>query len=533
MKTRLFIMFALLALGFTSVYAQKKKDNPLDYDYYIYGNQKITGKNSATLSEIDLKGFSSTTTGIIDATIIEKSKFLTPIDKEKYKENYKEKLIYQFEEINTYPKLDLENAKFQYWRHVDGEWITDSESGTAAPNNQTDKDACFVLVLDCSHSLGERGFLAVKDGARTFINQVSRYANLYKGNIRIGVIWFSTMEDTDILPITPLTYENKSKMLDFIDKKSFLDLKKATAMYYAVNKGVDLLTDYTKKTAFEEFEGAHIITFTDGLDNTSQLVDKEMYAINEVTAFVENKMKTTIIKDSLIDRWTIGLRGKDVPENQVERMQKKLQLLASNNKQFVWVEKESELIKKFEEIAKNLTDRWQNLIAISALNHSGPVCWTLGEVKAPKPVSKDKHMLLGVNMGLGLGTSYTLNYYNYYYSSYEYVLTPGFKITVGIDAAYPITNKFGLGGYMSLGAAAGCFDFTLGALSTIGDHDKNRLKYIAGLGFNTTDYCFAADLRFGLMFRNGLYLMANTSFGEIYGATINLGYDFGKFFKVK
>ena len=68
-------------------------------------------------------------------------------------------------------------------------------------------------------------------------------------------------------------------------------------------------------------------------------------------------------------------------------------------------------------------------------------------------------------------------------------------------------------------------------LEKMGNPEK-KLKYICGVG---ADICegIGADFRFGLMFRNGLYLMADLSLGNASAATLNIGYNFGKLFNVK
>ena len=176
------------------------------------------------------------------------------------------------------------------------------------------------------------------------------------------------------------------------------------------------------------------------------------------------------------------------------------------------------------------------MICTSALNHDGPVCWTLGNVTpeptptpAPAPVvkpsSETKEMFLGVNLGVGGGTG-------------------GFNFTAGVDFAYPLTSKFGLGGYLSLGSFSS-FGVDFGALATIGNHDESNYKYLCGVGGHFSGEATGVDLRFGVEFRNGLYLLADLYVGggayysdfnhEEYtgastGITINLGYDLGKLF---
>ena len=517
MKTKLSLLFALLCWFSTGVYAQKE-ENPLNYQYYILGTQNVNSRNSATLTNVEYKGFSTSTGNVVYGS-----------------RNKEEKFLYQFNNITTNPEIDIDNKTLTYWReYEDGSWQSDSESGNGTAERRLDKDACFMLVLDYSKSLGNTGRAGIEQGAMDFVENMYRASNPETGNIRIGIITFSTMEDTKVFQIAPLTRENRVKMLNFI--QNYTAPKNATSMYYAINKGIDLLGEYVRSNRFRDLEGAHIITFTDGLDNTSQLEKEGLIVEKEVSQFVENKMGTTTIYDAKIDSWIIGVQGNDVTDRQLSRMKSKLSVLASNESQFIWLNDFSELSNAFAQIARSLTARWTNLYCTSALNHSGRVCWTYGAPRyvapkpAPAPNRTKKEFLFGVNVGAGLVAG-TTEYYDYEAGYGDEESISDYKITFGLDMAFPVANKFGLGGYMSFGYAVENFDYTVGALATFGNHGTSRLKYIAGLGANLCGESIGADLRFGLMFRNGLYLMADTSFGEVSGITINLGFNFGKFIK--
>ena len=117
-----------------------------------------------------------------------------------------------------------------------------------------------------------------------------------------------------------------------------------------------------------------------------------------------------------------------------------------------------------------------------------------------------------------------------YWSSYGYTVTD-IKTGVGLDVAYPITSKFGMGGYFSIGYPY----MALGLLTTIGDYQDGKAAFVGGLGM---DVGFIApsvnfDLRGGVLFRNGLYLMLDLSTGmDPIAMTFNIGYNFGNLFTV-
>ena len=387
------IFLLCIIVGNLNTYAQKEQ-NPLNYQYYILGNQKVTGKSSATLSNIEYKGFSSSVGNIISAQKTEDEKF-----------------EYQFNNITTNPKINLDK-KLLYWRQEeDGVWVYDSEAGNGIANRRLDKDACFVLVLDCSSSIGDQ-FFHVQNSAIEFIEKMYSVSNA--GNIRIGIIRFSTMDDTEVFPIAPLTESNLNKIKDFIDKDSHQ--KQATSMYYAINNGIDNLSDYINKNNLDVKDRHHIITFTDGLDNTSQLVDLNLYTATDVESYVVNQVYTTRINSGVFSHSVVFVPGEDVPKNRHERMKAKLKRLVSGEGQFMWVEDYQGLTDAFSELAENFTVRWTNLYCTSALNHNGPVCWTYGEPKTevsrPKPLPKRPSSILNtgyrgiIDFGYGVAAGY-------------------------------------------------------------------------------------------------------------------------------
>ena len=507
-KNILITFLTCLFVGSISVFAQTEPSDPLSCPYYIYGVQEVTGRNSSVLRDVQYKGFR---TNIPDGGTVSGSRTLS------------EKLMYEFSRIKTTPYIDITGKTLRYWRRLEnGQWVTDKESGNGTQSHSSNQDACFLLIVDCSASLGN-SFYQVKQAAVNFIDDLYRVSSA--GNIHVGIICFSTMDDTKTFPIKPITQSTISQMRSFIDSQR--NYKKATSMYSAIDRGINDLYDYVE--GLKKIEGAHIITFTDGLDNTSQLEEKQLYTLNKVRPYVKDRLLNTELKGKRLDSWVVGVQGSDVPETQLSMMKSQLSELASSSDQFFFLTDASELNATFKNIANGLTKRWLSWVCTSALNHDGPVCWTLGEapVKAPVPlppyVPKTKKMLLGVNWGIGFGT-YT------YYTGIGFDQRADLRTGVGIDVAYPITSNFGVGGYLS----GGYHYVSFGALTTIGDYVDNRAAFVGGLGL---DMDFAEgpnfDLRGGVIFDNGLYMMLGTSLGCSFSLTFSIGYNFGKFFSVR
>ena len=517
-KNILITFLTCLFVGSISVFAQTEPSDPLSCPYYIYGVQEVTGRNSSVLRDVQYKGFR---TNIPDGGTV------LGIRTES------EKLMYEFSRIKTTPYIDITGKTLRYWRKLEnGEWVTDKESGNGTVSHRSNQDACFLLIVDCSSSLGD-SFNQVKQAAKDFISDLYEVSSA--GNIHVGIICFSTMDDTKIFPIQPITQSSISNMRSFIESQR--NNKKATSMYCAIDRGINDLYDYVEGSNLKKIEGAHIITFTDGLDNTSQLEEKQLYTLNKVRPYVKDRLINTELKGKRLDSWVVGVQGSDVPETQLRMRKSQLSKLASSPDQFFFLTDASELNTTFKKIANGLTKRWQSWVCTSALNHDGPVCWTLGEapvkppVTLPRYVPKTKEMLLGVHYGIGFFIS---TFYESYYDGYNYyegeIVSTALKTGVGIDAAYPITSNFGVGGYFSIGYPYVSF----GALTTIGDYVDNRTAFVGGLGLDVDFYGGTNfDLRGGVIFDNGLYMMLGTSLGDSYSLTFNIGYNFGKFFSVR
>ncbi|MCM1502869.1 MAG: autotransporter outer membrane beta-barrel domain-containing protein [Bacteroidales bacterium] len=137
--------------------------------------------------------------------------------------------------------------------------------------------------------------------------------------------------------------------------------------------------------------------------------------------------------------------------------------------------------------------------------------------KAPKAFS-DRKMLLGVNLGGG----------------FDYMCD--YVISAGVDFAYPLSDKFGLGAYASVNAEYDIMGMAVGVLSTVG----KEKGFTGGLGasFGASIMC---NIRGGYRFKNGLYLMGGFSAGTFddyetytnFAVTAHIGYNFGKFIKLR
>lgn len=521
-KTILLIVCFLSSLALSAQSSQ----NPLTYPYYISGTTSIDPNDGTViLQNISYKGFSCKEESV------------------KYGREINEKAVFTFEEITTHPKISLVGKTLQYWRQDEfGAWMTDAEGGNGIMNNSITKDIAIVLVLDCSASLGD-DFIKVKNGAMTFINKLQQASN--SGHVKLGIIGFSSMSNTKVFDIRPLTASSYADAKSFI---SSLSVNSTTALYYAANGAVDMLKAYGNTQQTENFDGSYMLLFTDGIDTGSRFNELKLFKEADTYNYVRNHLTNTVINGLPIESYIIGAKGDDLKTSeQISKFKNRLEGLvdARYRNRFTYLENMTNLENTFSEIAEGLVQRWQTLYCNSAINHEGGVCWTYGELPPalkPAPVqvvvkpATYRNIFLGTNIGLGGG---------YIGDGFFGALVSG-----GVDFAYPMTNKFALGAYMEAYGLVpeAAIGGSVGIMSTIGNFSAGRKAYLVGVGASFDDCGNTLfDMRFGGLFRNGLYLMGQVSLGggaDIYydgmyetsfavNFSIKLGYNFGRFIKVR
>ena len=183
----------------------------------------------------------------------------------------------------------------------------------------------IVLVLDVSNSLGG-DFYWVKEYAKDFLDII--YTEM-RDNIRypkIAIVDFSTL--INYIPLT-------TKQSDLIDHINGLQQGQYTALYAAMNTGIDLLA--------QESDTLHhraMVTFTDGNDNYSGPVTKD---------FLLNKITDPVFNTPKIRSFVLGFKGRDGLDESI------LESLAVNNGEARFTSSIFQLKVMFENIAKDIT----------------------------------------------------------------------------------------------------------------------------------------------------------------------------------
>lgn len=519
-----------LICALSLIMAMAQRTNPDVADYYIKGNlsieKGIDGKPVYKLSVTDNQGIS----------------FENPRATREGRENEKEEnVLFQFRRASTNYSGDI-NTELNFWRYDESirEWQPDGETRQGTAGMEDKKSMVVMLVLDCSKSIGG-DFVAVQEAAKAFIQSLYS-ASDGVGNIKLGIVSFSKINETQFFNIRPLTTDSYHETTRFINS---LSIQNGTALYYAMDKSVELMEDYCKNSisSAEPLSAAVMVTFTDGLDQTSRDPDKDILTADNYYDKVLNKygtkMQKVIINGISLQHEIRGVKGNDII---TDKQLGKFERVGESLGNFKLLKDYSELGAAFADIAQNLIDQWRILNLYVPNSFSGRVAWTYPSKKQydrPNPLpnpnddvtgvgqSQKGKFFFGINAGFGIskykgikGIEY--NYHNWQGTFWD-VRNDEFEdssitTTFGLDFAFPIGNAVNLGLFTSIGYDGVGEDkliFEAGPLLLFNFRKGGALYLGSGLFYGTAigNYyepdVFAPNIRLGYKFRNGLYL-----FGE-------------------
>ena len=527
MKKRFTLILSLLCLlvtNNTTIMAQSNRTNPDKAKYFIKGNLSIekgaNGKTIYRLSQIDNSGIY----------------FENPYATRTGEETSLEDVLFQFSRASTdYPGGI--NTPLDFWRYDNSinEWQPDGETRQGTAGVETKKSMVVMLVLDCSSSLGT-DFNLVQGAANNFIRSLYE-ASQGSGSIKLGIVGFSKINETRIFNIRPLTSDSYYEMTNFINR---LSTQNGTALYYAMDKSIgELMEDYCKNSipSSEPLSAAIMVTFTDGLDQTSRNPDKNILTADnyydEILAKYGTKMQNKTLNGIQLQHEIRGVKGNDIIS---DAQLGKFQRIGESLGNFKLLNNYSELGSEFEYIAKNLIDQWRILNLYVPNSFSGRVAWTYpGERLKPaqQPVNTGHKAFIGLNITFAM----PMTMYYYFSQSYYDYFGIGISPKLGMDFAWPVSDKFALGFYMNAGPnftwndawRVGYYgssyathynigyDVKIGLLMLAGD--INNRPFIIGLapctGFKmTTDQTYLPlELRFGKVLGKGFYVTGNLNMG--------------------
>lgn len=533
-------ILCLLAANTTTMIAQSNRTNPDVAKYFIKGNLSIekgaNGKTVYKLSQIDNSG------------IYFEDPYATRIGEETSLED----VLFQFSRASTdYPGGI--NTPLDFWRFDNSinEWQPDVETRQGTAGVETKKSMVVMLVLDCSSSLGKDSDL-VQSAAINFIRSIYE-SSKGSGNIKLGIVGFSKINTTRVFNICPLTSNSYHEMSNFINS---LSTQNGTALYYAMDKSIgELMEDYCNNSipVTEPLSAAIMVTFTDGLDQTSRNPDKNILTADnyydELLAKYGTKMWNKSFNGIHLQHEIRGVKGNDIiTDAQLGKFRKIGESLGN----FKLLNNYSELGKEFDTIAKNLIDQWRILNLYVPNSFSGRVAWTYpGERVKPAPLLKPQPKVIGRNVFLGLNVSIGIPMTRFHHSwnyPWDHLnVMVGVSPKIGMDVAWPISDKLAIGFYFNAGPSfnlterikehwpdynmysfsglATGFDAKVGFLMLVGSLDYK--PFIIGVspctGYNkssTIDYAshpdlyfFPFELRFGRIISKHFYMTGNINIG--------------------
>jgi hypothetical protein len=166
----------------------------------------------------------------------------------------------------------------------------------------------------------------------------------------LGIIGFN--ENITPKEISILTDSNKGQFQTFI---SNLEMKPATGLYYAVEKAIEKLQAATLPN---DLVNVSLVTFTDGLDNASTMLNTTYSSRDQYRDDLSNRITNTKIKNLPINAYSIGIRGGDVVD--IPAFQAGLRSLASRSSNSYEVTSMADVNSTFRTIADSLYNESQS-----------------------------------------------------------------------------------------------------------------------------------------------------------------------------
>lgn len=376
-KLKLLFAAILLLASFTTM-AQQAEQNP---DYYIEGFYEIrNGKHY--LKNVNTRGI--TIDGMKNIPEVE-GVFGTV----ESSDNRKGELTrFSFDKAKTDCGTGFDKGFYlQYELRVgnDAEWIDEKEYLQGSGAGYSQKDMLVMLVLDYSTSMLRNDYITkMKDAAINFIETVANASP--DGNVRVGVVAFSGKSETKAFPITNLNRSTKYEIERFIRG---VNPGINTAYYYSIELAVKMLENYISKSGIsrDNYNGACVVSFTDGLDNESANGDADLEHIN-------NNLVNKTIFGNTIEFFSMGFTGaEDFSRLQKMKFNEVMEKTSSDKQHFKTSDNFVAIENYFREIASKLTDRWKIINLYTPQGHNNKkVRWVLrcGEPK-PQPQPKPEY----------------------------------------------------------------------------------------------------------------------------------------------
>lgn len=198
------------------------------------------------------------------------------------------------------------------------------------------------------------GVLKQKDKDITSWTDITTNGGGTSSGIYLGIMGFN--QQLYSYPIGELTTESKTGFDSFIDD---LGMKNGTLLYYSVDQAINSMQTVQLPA---DLSTAAIVTFTDGLDQGSVMMNSSYLDNTEYLNALNNRIKNENISGIPITAFSIGIRGQDVAD--VTTFRNNLIKLAHSPEDYIDDNDEenateltsmAEVNAKFKKIAKQLS----------------------------------------------------------------------------------------------------------------------------------------------------------------------------------
>ena len=162
--------------------------------------------------------------------------------------------------------------------------------------------------------------------------------------VYVGIIGFNDVLKTENISL--LNGSSQGSFTSFIDG---LGMSDGTALYYADETALNW---FQNATLPNDLFNVSLLTFTDGLDNASLMLNGNYENQEAYLNAVSNRIHNDRVKGKPINAYSIGLKGQDVSDEQAFRQ--RLEKLASNGGNVYLADNMDLVIRRFREIADQL-----------------------------------------------------------------------------------------------------------------------------------------------------------------------------------
>lgn len=207
--------------------------------------------------------------------------------------------------------------------------------------------------------------------------------------VYMGLISFSDV--INYFPISILDNSTESSFVDFIND---MEMANATILYYAVDQAVDKMGSLSYPT---DLTNAVIITFTDGLDQGSLAKKPEMLTSRNYAKYLFDKISSTNIQGNKLQAYTIGLKGKDVSDDELFMVN--LESLSSSAENAHSVEDIDDVKYELDKLYEQLSSQTRQKIlsvTVPMMSHGDRYRFTLDSTTAPDKVDSSNLWFEGV-----------------------------------------------------------------------------------------------------------------------------------------